>query len=45
MALVLVHNAVEASPAHHWDDVEGVHDHYPSKYRGKIVTGAPFGLA
>ncbi|WP_292033661.1 MULTISPECIES: DUF3883 domain-containing protein [unclassified Brevundimonas] len=42
MALVLVHNAVVANPAHQWDDVEGVHYHYPSKYRGKIVTGAPF---
>lgn len=42
MPLVLVHNEVVANPAHAWDDVEGVHYHYPSKYRGKIKTGEPF---
>jgi uncharacterized protein DUF3883 len=25
-----------------WNDVEGVHYHYPSKYQGKIKTGGPF---
>jgi hypothetical protein len=34
--LVLVHNDVVANPAHAWNDVEGVHHHYPSKYQGKI---------
>lgn len=42
MPLVLVHNDVVANPAHRWDDVEGVHYHYPAKYRGKIRTGEPF---
>lgn len=41
MPLVLVHNVV-ANPAHQWDDVEGVHYHYPAKYRGKVQTGEPF---
>ncbi|MBA4010937.1 MAG: hypothetical protein C0481_03645 [Phenylobacterium sp.] len=42
MPLVLVHNDVVTNPAHAWDDVEGVHYHYPSKYQGKITTGEPF---
>ena len=42
MPLVLVHNDVVANPAHAWNDVEGVHYHYPSKYQGKIKTGEPF---
>jgi hypothetical protein len=42
MPLVLVHNDVVANPAHTWDDVEGVHYHYPSKYQGKVKTGEPF---
>ncbi len=42
MALVLVHNDVVSNPAHRWDDVEGVHYHYPSNYRGKVQTGEPF---
>ena len=42
MPLVLVHNDVVANPAHGWNDVEGVHYHYPSKYQGKIKTGEPF---
>lgn len=42
MPLVLVHNDVVANPAHQWDDVEGVHYHYPSKYRRKIEIGEPF---
>ncbi|WP_298355864.1 DUF3883 domain-containing protein [Rhodoblastus sp.] len=42
MPLVLVHNEVVANPAHAWDDVEGVHYHYPSKYRGLIREGEPF---
>lgn len=42
MPLVLVHNDVVANPAHQWDDVEGVHYHYPSKYRGKIQSGERF---
>ena len=42
MPLVLVQNEVTADPAHNWDDVEGVHYHYPSKYRNKISTGEQF---
>lgn len=42
MPLVLVHNDVVTNPAHAWDDVEGVHYHYPSKYQSKIITGEPF---
>jgi len=42
MPLVLVHNEVVANPSHQWDDVEGVHYHYPAKYRGKVQTGEPF---
>ena len=42
MPLVLVHNDVVSNPAHQWDDVEGVHYHYPSKYRRLIKTGEPF---
>lgn len=42
MPLVLVHNDVVMNPAHQWNDVEGVHYHYPSKYRAKIKTGEPF---
>jgi hypothetical protein len=41
MPLVLVHNDVVANPAHAWNDEEGVHYHYPSKYQGKIKTGEP----
>lgn len=41
MPLVLVHNDVVA-PEYQWDDVEGVHYHYPSKYRGKVRLGEPF---
>src|SRR5271165_3010680 len=40
--LVLVHNDVVANPAHAWNDVEGVHYHYPSKYQSKIKTGESF---
>lgn len=42
MPIVLVHNEVVANPAHAWDDKEGVHYHYPSKYRGLIREGEPF---
>lgn len=42
MPLVLVHNEVVANPDHQWDDVEGVHYHYPAKYRGKVLTGESF---
>jgi hypothetical protein len=42
MPLVLVHNDVVRNPAHAWDDKEGVHYHYPSKYQGKIQTGERF---
>lgn len=42
MPLVLVHNEVVRDPAHQWDDVEGIHYHYPAKYRGKVQTGEPF---
>jgi len=42
MPLVLVHNDVVQNPAHQWDDVEGVHYHYPSKYLRKITMGEPF---
>jgi hypothetical protein len=42
MPLVLVHNDVVANPAHAWNDVEGVHYHYPSKYQNKIKTGEQF---
>ena len=42
MPLVLVHNEVVANPDHQWDDVEGVHYHYPAKYRGKVQAGEPF---
>ena len=42
MPLVLVHNDVVTNPAHLWNDIEGVHYHYPSKYQGKIKTGEPF---
>lgn len=42
MPLVLVHNDVVANPNHQWNDVEGVHYHYPSKYRGKVKKGEPF---
>lgn len=42
MPLILVQNEVTADPAHDWDDVEGVHYHYPSKYRNKIATGERF---
>lgn len=42
MPLVLVHNDVVLNPAHAWDDVEGEHYHYPSKYQRKIQTGEPF---
>lgn len=42
MPLVLVHNDVVANPAHQWDDIEGVHYHYPSKYKRKINTGDRF---
>ncbi len=41
MPLVLAHNEVVA-PEYQWDDVEGVHYHYPSKYRGKVRSGEPF---
>lgn len=42
MPLVLVHNDVVANPEHQWDDVEGVHYHYPAKYRRKVQTAEPF---
>jgi hypothetical protein len=42
MPLVLAHNDVVRNPAHAWNDVEGVHYHYPSKYRSQIKTGEPF---
>jgi hypothetical protein len=42
MPLVLVHNDVVANPAHSWNDVEGVHYHYPPKYKGKIKSGELF---
>lgn len=41
MPLVLVHNEV-VSPEYQWDDVEGIHYHYPTKYRGKVRVGEPF---
>ena len=42
MPIVLVHNEVVSNPAHAWDDVEGVHYHYPSKYRRLIREGEQF---
>ena len=33
MPLVLVHNDIVANPAHAWNDLEGVHYHYPAKYQ------------
>jgi Protein NO VEIN, C-terminal len=42
MPLILVQNEVTADPAHDWDDVEGVHYHYPSKYKNKIIEGERF---
>jgi Domain of unknown function (DUF3883) len=42
MPLVLVHNDVVANPVHRWNDVEGEHYHYPSKYQSKVKTGEPF---
>jgi Holliday junction resolvase-like predicted endonuclease len=42
MPLVLVQNVVVQDEAHNWNDVEGVHYHYPSKYRKKIRTGEQF---
>ena len=33
---------VVANPQHAWNDVEGVHYHYPAKYQSKIKTGEPF---
>jgi hypothetical protein len=43
MPLVLVHNEVVRDPENHtWNNVEGVHYHYPSKYRGLVQTGVAF---
>lgn len=42
MPVVLVHNEVKRDPAHQWDDLEGVHYNYPSKYRRLIQPGEPF---
>lgn len=42
MPLVLTTNAFVPNPDHAWNDVEGVHYHYPNQYKNKIQPGEPF---